>query len=64
MATATVNFIFERATKGAVRFQEVDAKGMHKDAYNGAVVGTLYIRKDNMPGIENCKTVTLEIKAE
>ncbi len=47
MVSKTVKFIFERSTKGAHRFQEVEADS-HKAITQSdpeCVVGTLYLRK-------------------
>jgi hypothetical protein len=41
----TVHFTFDRETPGTMRYQEVDEQGKPKKASNGAVVGTLYVRK-------------------
>lgn len=50
MNTINATFVHERETKGAHRFQEVDAKGNAVDATSGAAIGTLYIRKDKLDG--------------
>lgn len=44
-----VFFIFERETKGAVRYMEVDAQGKALEMSSGAQIGTLYIRKSALP---------------
>ena len=41
-----LHFLFERETKGAVRYQEVDEHGKPAtESFEGHVVGALYIRK-------------------
>lgn len=45
-----VLFQLERETKGAVRYMEVDASGNTKAIGEGAVIGTLYIRKTSLEG--------------
>lgn len=40
----TANFILERETKGAVRYQEIDDKGAPLEV-TAAKIGTLYVRK-------------------
>ncbi len=59
MANATVNFAFEKSTKGAHRFKEVDGDN-NPIEYTEAAIGTLYIRKsffgDNAP-----KSLTVDI---
>ena len=44
MPKATVNFIFEKSTKGAHRFKEVDDNNNAID-YAELAVGTIYIKK-------------------
>lgn len=44
----TVHFAFEKETKGAVRFKEVDG-ATGADAF-APVVGTFYMRKSGIPG--------------
>ena len=57
---ASVQMIFERETKGAVRYQEVDASGQPVEQ-TAALVGTLYIRKFRFAGdIPSKITVTVE----
>jgi len=47
MATKlTLDFKHERSTKGAHRFQETDKAGNFVTTNNGAVIGTLYVRKE------------------
>lgn len=43
----TIQFKFEKETKGAVRYMEVDESG--KEAF-APQIGALYIRKSAMPG--------------
>ena len=45
MDKITVNFAWERETPGAVRYREVDSKGNVRTNADGAVIGTLYLRK-------------------
>lgn len=40
-----VNFILEKETKGALRYQEASVEGKPKSISEGAVIGTLYVRK-------------------
>lgn len=40
----TVTLVFEKETKGAVRYQEIDANGQPVDYSTGHIV-TLYVRK-------------------
>lgn len=41
----TASFNFEKATTGAVRFQEANAEGVALTTADGAKIGTLYVRK-------------------
>ena len=55
-----VNFIVEKTTPGAVRFQETDDKGQPLKIGDGAKVGTLYVRKSALgKDIPNNLTVEL-----
>ena len=47
MSTQTVKFIFERSTKGAHRFQEIDPETQETRTQQdpNCIVGTLYLRK-------------------
>ena len=46
-----VRFKFERETKGAVRYHEVDANGKEfKGDEDGALIGALYLRKAKLGG--------------
>lgn len=48
-----VHFTLERETKGAVRYQELDALGKPIDTrtnMDAAIIGTLYIRKAALNG--------------
>lgn len=47
-----IKFMLERATKGALRYQEVDDAGTPLTNADGAKVGTLYFRKTAFPGAE------------
>ena len=49
-SATTVMFTLEKETKGAVRYQEVDAAGLPLKIENGAKVGTLYVRKSALNG--------------
>jgi hypothetical protein len=49
MTTLTAKFQFERETKGAVRFQEIDETGKILDM-TAAAIGTLYLRKSSLNG--------------
>lgn len=46
---ANINFKLEKATSGAYKFYEVDEAGNKKGVADGAVVGTLYVRKAALP---------------
>ena len=61
--TTTVKFVMEKATPGTIRFQEVDDNGTPRKANDGAVVGTLYIRKTAL-GSEVPQKLTVTIAAE
>lgn len=54
----TLKFIVEKETKGAVRYQEVDANNTPAFAPQ---VGTLYVRKSAMPGGKIPKALTVTI---
>lgn len=57
---ATVRMALERETKGAVRYNEVDAEGAPVDK-DAAVLTNLYIRKSALQGAAPAKlTVTIE----
>ncbi len=44
-----IQFLFRNETKGALRYQEVDESGRPREGdKDGAVVGTLYLRKAAM----------------
>lgn len=55
-----VRFVFERSTKGAHRYQEVDAKGAPVEGMDGAAIGTLYLRKSAI-GDEPAKNLEVTI---
>lgn len=61
MTTLTAKFQFERETKGAVRFQEIDDNGTVLDM-NAAVIGTLYLRKSHLGGTTP-QSITVSIEA-
>ena len=60
--TYEVLFQFERSTKGAHRFQEVDKNGKVLTTNDDAVIGTLYLRKSKV-GDKEPKSIkmTLEV---
>lgn len=43
-----VRFQFDRSTKGAHRFQEIDKSGNILTTNDKAVIGTLYLRKSSI----------------
>lgn len=45
----TLNFVKEKDTPGAVRYQEADDKGSKADR-TVAKIGTLYVRKETFSG--------------
>jgi hypothetical protein len=49
MTTKTTLFITERETKGAIRFQETKENGEPLEIGSGALIGTLYLRKSELP---------------
>lgn len=53
MEDQTLYFEQDKITKGAVRFGE---KG------DNPVVGSVYVRKSEVPGIEDVKAITVTIK--
>ena len=60
MTTLTAKFQFERETKGAVRFQEIDEAGTVLD-FKEAAIGTLYLRKSALNGqVPTMITVSIE----
>lgn len=63
MKQVTKTFIFERETKGAVRYAEVDERGNIIADYNEYMIGILYIRKSalNGDGIPSSLTVTIKL---
>jgi hypothetical protein len=58
----TKTFVFERETKGAIRYAEVDAAGEIIGDYTQFVIGTLYVRKSalNGDGIPSSLKVKIE----
>ena len=46
----TIEFAFDRTTPGTARYQEIDAQGKPLRTRDGAVIGTLYIRKTALNG--------------
>ena len=58
----TVQFVLDKTTPGALRYQEVDDKGNpRKRDVEGAVINTLYIRKSSMKGEPKKLTVIVKI---
>jgi hypothetical protein len=57
----TLKFTFEKATKGAVRYQEVGDDGAPAFAPQ---VGTLYVRKSALPGGKIPKALIVTITSE
>ena len=55
----TVTMAYEKSTKGAHRFSEIDSKGNKVD-FAFAVIGTLYVRKTAMELAPPLLTVTIE----
>jgi hypothetical protein len=55
-----LKFVFEKKTKGAVRYHEVGDDGAPAFAPQ---VGTLYVRKSALPGGKIPKTLTVTIVA-
>ncbi len=49
-SATTITFAFEKETKGAVRYQEIDAKGFALSIADGAKIGSLYVRKSALNG--------------
>lgn len=56
----TVKFKFERTTKGAVRFNEVDDTGM-PIGHDQLKVGALYLRKTAFPDGQIPQALTVRI---
>ncbi len=54
----TVTMAYEKSTKGAHRFQEVDDEGTVKE-FRDCVIGTLYVRKTAMGLAPPLLTVTI-----
>jgi hypothetical protein len=61
MTTLIAKFQFERETKGAVRFQEIDDTGKVLDM-TAAAIGTLYLRKSSLDG-QVPQSITVSIEA-
>ena len=57
MAKKTLTFALEKETPGAIRYLEVDKNG---DKAKPFMVGTLYLRKDQVDGTPAKVTVTVE----
>jgi hypothetical protein len=58
---ATLKFMFEKETKGAIRYQEVGDDGAPAFAPQ---VGTLYIRKTAIPGGKIPKKLIVTVASE
>jgi hypothetical protein len=58
---ATLKFMFEKETKGAVRYQEVGDDGAPAFAPQ---IGTLYIRKTAMPGGKIPKKLIVTVSSD
>lgn len=58
----TIKFRLRNETKGALRYQEVDDSGNDKNIGEGAVVGSLYLRKDQIDGTPNFVHCVLSTK--
>jgi hypothetical protein len=56
-----VHFEFERETKGAVRYKEVDEDGDAVDK-DDKVIGTLYLRKSAFDGAKSPKKLKVVIE--
>lgn len=56
----TAQFQLEKATPGALRFQEVASDGTKISIADGAKIGTLYVRKSALDG-EVPQKATVEI---
>jgi len=58
---AKVSFELIKTTPGALRYQEVDENGVHlKTDADGAIVGTLYLRKAKLDG-RTPKRITFDL---
>ena len=57
----TIYFRFEKETPGAVRYQETDKEGNKKTVADGAVIGTLYLRKSSFGNNTIPTTVTVAL---
>jgi hypothetical protein len=51
-STQEIQFILERETKGALRFQEVDANDKPLESPDDGAIGTLYVRKAFIAGLD------------
>jgi hypothetical protein len=57
-----LDFILEKETKGALRYQQVDKNGQPKSIDAGAEVGTLYLRKSAFNGSGFPKNLKVNIE--
>lgn len=61
--TTILNFQLYKQTPGAIRYQEVDAKGKPLYQNSGATIGTIYIRKTALNGqVPKQITVAIDVK--
>jgi hypothetical protein len=61
MALIDAKFRFEQETKGALRYREVDEKGIEQ---SGAKIGSLYVRKTAFePGAAYPQTLRVIVEA-
>lgn len=61
--TVVCHFRFKNATPGALRYEQVNEKGEVYSIANGALIGTLYLRKSAM-GSSEPKTLTVPVTFE
>lgn len=66
MTQITAKFRFERDTKGALFYREIDSQGRPFPSPNsaGCVIGALYIRKTAINGSSQPKSITVTIDTE
>lgn len=63
MTQIKANFVLDRETKGAVRYQEVDDKGQPETVYHK--IGTVYLRKTAFDkGVSAPRQITVTIEAQ
>jgi hypothetical protein len=61
--TFTRQFQFERETKGALRYMEIDGSGAALAIGDGAAIGTLYVRKTAYNGSGHPQRLTVTVTA-